>query len=105
MIEKDKVIRDADVIEAFDIPFEMAEELSTLLVTASIRQNLLVDLIDKPIKFEQVEAALIPIQEKISTIKSKITSDYVPEKYRSEKYTWYFAGLSLAGNECWIKES
>lgn len=105
MIDKADIRRDADVIDTFDIPEEMAKRLSDLLVTSSIRRNLLLELIDKPAKYEQVEAMLIPVEDEVSAIKSKITSELVPDKYRSERYTWYFAGLSLSGNECWIKES
>ena len=41
-------------------------------------------------KYEDVEKLLLPITAKIEAIKIKITREYVPEKYNSQKYMWNY---------------
>ena len=71
------------IINSFEIPEELAKELSDLLTKQTIRERLLLQLVDNPVKYEQVESMLLPITSKIEAIKFKITNEYVPEEYRS----------------------
>lgn len=105
MDTKKNIIRDSDVVKVFEIPDELARELSEVVTKISIRQNLLVEVIDKPGKFEEIETSIIPLQERKNALMNLVTRNYVPEEYRSERYSWFFPGYSIAGNECWIKET
>ena len=73
------------VIGTFQIPEDLAKELSELLIKQTIRERVLVQLVEDPIKYEQTENLLIPITAKIEAIKIKITNEYVPEMYRSSE--------------------
>lgn len=90
------------VVGSFEIPNELAKELSELLTKQTIRDRLLLNLIDEPAKYEEVEKMLIPITAKVEAIKMKITSEYVPEKYRNPKYIWNYDGYEVAGNSVQI---
>ena len=85
------------VVGSFQIPGEVAKELSDLLTKQTIRERLLLQLIDEPVKYEQAEALLMPVTAKIEAIKNKITNEFVPEKYRSSKYIWNYDGWEIAG--------
>ena len=85
-----------EVIDTFMIPEEIAKKLSDLLVTQSIRERLLTNLIGKP-EYDQVERSLIDIISQIDTLKNIITSDYVPSAYRSEEYQWNYDGYGISG--------
>ena len=85
------------IVGYFDIPEELAKELSELLTKQSIREKLLLQLIDEPSKYEQAENMLLPIVAKIEAIKIKITEDYVPEPYRSPIYVWSYDGWEVSG--------
>lgn len=91
-----------NVITEFEIPETLAKELSELLVKQSIRERLLLQLIDEPVKFEKYEKILIPIVSKIEAIKAKITSEYVPSEYASEEYSWNYNGWEISQNYCQI---
>lgn len=89
---------------SFEIPEELAKELSTLLAKQTIKEHLLENIISDKDKFDEVESQLVPIIQKIDAIKNKITSEYVPEQYRSEKYSWNFDGYEVSGNLLQIYE-
>lgn len=93
------------VIDYFEIPVELAKELSENLIKQSIRQGILRDLVNDPVKYEAAEKLLIPITSKIEAIKVNITRNYVPDKYRSEKYVWNYDGYEVDGNEVQILEA
>ena len=84
--------KSGDTVSTFEIPDELAQELSELMTIRSIRMNLLMSMVDQPSGYEQVEKSLIPIEEKLSAIKAKITEEYVPLPYRLAKYSWTFTG-------------
>ena len=84
-------------VGSFEIPEELAKELSELLTKQTIRERLLVQLIDEPAKYEQAEAMLVPVTAKIEAIKVKITDEYVPTEYRSAEYMWNYDGFEVAG--------
>lgn len=89
-------------VESFKIPNALAMELSELLTKQTIRERLLLQLLDDPVKYEQAESMLIPVTAKIEEIKVKITNEYVPEHYRFSNYVWNYDGWEVAGNEVHI---
>ena len=87
------------MVGSFEIPVELANELSELLTKQTIREKLLLQLIDDPVKYEQAESLLLPITSKIEAIKFKITNEYVPSHYRYSNYIWNYDGWEVAGNK------
>ena len=90
------------VIDYFEIPDELAKELSELLTKQTIREKLLLQLVDQPDKYEDAEKLLIPITARIEAIKVKITKEYIPEKYASSKYMWNYDGYEVDQNKVQI---
>lgn len=90
------------VIDYFEIPDELAKELSELLTKQTIREKLLLQLVDQPDKYEDAEKLLIPITARIEAIKVKITKEYIPEKYVSSKYMWNYDGYEVDQNKVQI---
>ena len=88
----------------FEIPEEIAKELSDLLARQTIKEHLLANLVSDREKFDDVEAQLIPIIQKIDAIKSKITIEYVPDEYKNERYSWNFDGYEVSKNVLQIYE-
>ena len=86
-----------EILDTFQIPEELAEHLSNLLVTQSIRERLLATLVGKP-EYEQVEQSLIALITEIDRLKNQITTEYVPPEYRSEEYQWNYDGYGISGN-------
>lgn len=93
------------VIDHFEIPDELAKELSTLLTKQVIKERLMMQLIDEPAKYAKVEDELVPIVSRIEAIKVKITKDYVPSKYNSDIYRWNYDGYEVDGNKVSIISS
>jgi len=93
---------DPDVIDTFEIPKELADELSALLTKSSIRRSLMLEVINQPTKYEAMEELLLPVETRSMVLKQIITNQFVPEKYRSQAYTWHFP---YSNGECivWIK--
>ena len=85
------------IVSTFQIPEELAKELSELLTKQTIRERLLIQLIDDPNKYEQAEAMLVPITSKIEAIKIKITEQFVPDDFKSPEYIWNYDGWEVAG--------
>ena len=85
------------IVGSFNIPEELAKELSELLTKQSIREKLLLQLIEDPVKYEKAEEMLLPVVSKIEAIKIKITNEYVPAEYRSPKFIWNYDGWEVAG--------
>lgn len=99
-------IKTDGAIATFKIPEELAKELSELLTKQSIRQNMLKEiLISNPSKYEEVEKLLIPITTRIETIKTKITTEYVPDYYRDDKYMWNYDGYDISGTTVSVFEN
>jgi hypothetical protein len=92
-------MRDPVIIDSFMIPEDMAKELSELLIKQSVRENLLLKLIDNSDQYETMEQSLIPIASKIEAIKMKITQSCVPAKYQSKEYSWNYNGYEISGCE------
>ena len=99
MAEKTQV-----VIDHFEIPDDLAQELSGLLTKQTIRERLLMQLVGEPEKYEQAENLLIPITAKIEAIKVKITKEFVPAKYNARRYMWNYDGFEVDGNKVQIIE-
>lgn len=94
------------IVGSFEIPDELARELSDLLIKQMIRQQMLQQIIVTDIsKYEEVEQLLVPITERIETIKRIITEEYVPKEFSSMKYTWSYEGYDANGNSVYIIES
>lgn len=94
--------RKQQVIDTFEIPEDLAKELSDLLTKQTIRERILVQLVDQPDKYIAAEELLVPITRKIEAIKVKITKEYVPEKYNSPKYMWNYDGWDIDENRVQI---
>ena len=92
------------IIDSFEIPEELAQELSELLTKQTIRDRVLMNLVDDPVKFEEAEKMLIPITAKIEAIKSQITKEFVPSKYNDARYSWNYEGHMVSGNRVDILE-
>lgn len=92
---------DPVVIDEFEIPEDLARELSDLLARQSIRERLLQTLIGKP-EYDEVENSIVPLVSKIDAIKTMITLQYVPDKYRSEKFMWNYPGWEVSQNRVQI---
>lgn len=92
------------VIDNFEIPEDLAKELSELLVKQTIRERILLQLVADPDKFEEVEKSLIPITAKIEAIKNRITKEFVPEEYNSTKYMWNYESWEVARNKVQVIE-
>ena len=92
------------VIDNFEIPEDLAKELSELLVKQTIRERILLQLVADPDKFEEVEKSLIPITAKIEAIKNRITKEFVPEEYNSTKYIWNYESWEVARNKVQVIE-
>lgn len=85
-------------VTTFEIPEEIAKHLSMLLVKEKVRKELLSNLIGNKNKFEEVEQLLIEVSAEVEKIKHDITTLYVPEKYRSEKFIWDYNGFEIDKN-------
>lgn len=92
------------VVDNFEIPEDLAKELSELLVKQTIRERILLQLVADPDKFEEVEKSLIPITAKIEAIKNRITKEFVPEDYNSTKYMWNYESWEVARNKVQVIE-
>ncbi len=90
--------------DTFEIPEEVAKELSELLTKQSIREHLLLNTLNDKEKYDEVERQLIPIIQKIDAIKNKITNEFVPKQYNSEKYMWNYDGYEISKNILQIYE-
>ena len=85
-------------VEVFEIPEYLAKELSDLLVRESIRKKLLSEVLNDPVKYEQIEDLLAKATERIDEIKHLITIEYVPDEFHSEKFIWDYKGYSIDKN-------
>lgn len=86
------------VVGHFDIPEEIAKELSELLTKQMIREKLLRQIItEDPSKYEEAEKVLIPVAAKVEAIKMRITNEFVPEQYRNPIYIWNYNGYEVDG--------
>ena len=92
------------VLEYFEIPEELAKELSDLLTKQVVRERLLLQVVGDPVKYNELEAMILPITAKIEAIKARITEQYVPQKYRSVKYMWNYTGYEVDQNKVQILE-
>ena len=78
--------------------------LSDLLTKQTIRERMLLQLINEPDKYEKAEEMLIPITARIEAIKIKITKEFVPAKYNSVRYMWNYDGWAVDKNKVQIIE-
>ena len=101
MEKKEKVQK---VIDYFEIPDDLAKELSQLITKQTIRERLLLQLVSEPEKYEEAENLLIPITSKIEAIKVRITKEFVPQKYQARRYMWNYDGYTIDQNRVQIIE-
>lgn len=93
------------VVDTFEIPEDLAKELSDLLTKQTIRERLLVQLINEPEKYNQAEDMLIPVTARIEAIKIKITKEFVPVKYNDRRFQWNYDGWEVDQNRVQILET
>jgi hypothetical protein len=94
------------IIDTFEIPVELAKELSEIMAKHGIRMNLLMNLVNDPEKYDEAERLLIPIAQKFDALKLKVTREYVPAKYKtSDRYIWNYNGWEMAENRVEIIDS
>ena len=101
MEKKEKVQK---VIDYFEIPEDLARELSESLTKQTIRERLLLQLVSDPDKYLDAEKLLIPITAKVEAIKVKITKEFVPAKYIAPRHMWNYAGFAIDDNKVQIIE-
>lgn len=106
IMEDNKTMKEKQqvVIDYFEIPEDMAKELSDLLTKQTIRERMLLNLITEPEKYEQAEEMLVPITARIEAIKIKITKEFVPAKYNSTRFMWNYDGWEVDKNKVQIIE-
>lgn len=92
-------------IDTFEIPTEIAQNLTNLMTNQAINDRILSSVADQPEKYKAVMADQIKIQREIDALKYKITSEFVPDQYRFEQYSWNYNGIDVAGNEVEIMEN
>lgn len=90
------------IVDYFEIPDELAKELSDNLIKQTIRQRTLAELVNDPDRYNAAEKLLVPIVTRIEAIKVQITNQYVPIKYRSSEYMWNYDGYEIDGNHVQI---
>lgn len=95
------------VVGSFGIPDELAKELSDLLVKQTIRDRLMYQFIEQgnTAKAAEVEKMIIPITSKIEAIKIRITNEFVPKEYNSQRYMWNYNGYEISGNKVDVIEA
>lgn len=93
------------VIDKFEIPEDLAHELSGLLTKQTIRERLLLQLVGEPEKYEQAEELLLPVTARIEAMKIKITKEFVPTKYNNRKYQWNYDGWEVDQNNVQVIET
>lgn len=93
---------EGSIIDYFEIPEDLAKELSDNLIKQTIRQRTLTEVVNDPDRYTNAENLLIPIVQRIEVIKNKITKEYVPEKYRSSEYMWNYDGFEIDENRVQI---
>lgn len=91
----------------FDIPDEMAKELSELLSRKTILEDVLVGVAMKKDMdaFDNLAKELYPTIEGIEAIKHKITAELVPDEFKTDKYIWNYDGYAIAGPTIFIYEN
>ena len=94
-----------EIIDTFEIPEDIAKELSELLIKQNIRERVLATVAGEPDKYNEIEKSLIPIVGRIEAIKSDITIHHVPAKYRKDEYSWNFNGYDVSGCYCQIMKN
>jgi hypothetical protein len=87
-----------NVISDFEIPNELARNLSDLLTTQSVRQNIASTLVGTD-KYDMAEKKLIEVTKEVDALKNKITNEYVPKEFRDEAYVWNYNGYDIAKNK------
>jgi hypothetical protein len=87
-----------NIISDFEIPDELAKELSDLLTTQSVRQSIATNLIGTD-KYDLAEKNLVEITKKVDAIKNRITEEYVPEAFRDNAYIWNYNGYEISKNK------
>lgn len=93
------------VVDHFEIPAELAKELSDLLTKQIIRERLLVNLVGDADKYDAAEKMLIETVSRVEAIKKKITRDYVPDSYRFPQFMWNYDGYDIDGNQVQVLET
>ncbi len=86
------------IVATFEIPDELAQELSDLMTRQAIREQLLLQQTNDPQKFQEIEDLLVPIVEKINAIKNRITTEYVPDQFRFPRFSWNYSGWAISNH-------
>lgn len=88
-----------NAVSTFNIPEELAKELSELLVKQTVRETLLTNiaLSGNDRAYDNAEKNLMEVVNRIETIKKAITRDYIPEQYMSADYIWNYDGYDIDG--------
>lgn len=85
-------IPSGQVVDTVKIDSALARRLSDLLSIQSIRQSLLLQLLDNIDSYNKVEQMLIPITDEINQIKNQITLYEVPDQYKDPMFIWSYDG-------------
>lgn len=95
-------------VATFKIPEDVAHALSDALLSVTIRTDVAKRIFttgdhDDYYAFEK--ETLVPLYNTIESLQRKITTEFVPEEYRSSEYTWNYNGWNVDQNTCSIYET
>ena len=77
----------------FEIPTELANELSELLIKEEVLQTSIDHLFSQGDEnWTEVMDKLTRVKQRINSIKNKITNDFVPDQYKDPRYVWNYEG-------------
>ncbi len=86
------------VVDTFTIPEDIAKRLTELMAIQVINDRILASVADQPDKYDALILSQVKIQREFDQIKYKITDEFVPDKYRDQKYSWNYNGYDVAQN-------
>ena len=85
-----------NLVTTFEVPTELAQELSELLIKEDILQTSIDHLFSQgDEKWTEVMEQLTKVKSRINTLKNKVTNDFVPDQYRDQKYVWNYEGEGI----------
>lgn len=84
------------LVATFEVPVELAEELSTLLIKEEVLQTSIDHLFSQGDEnWTEVMDELTKVKSRINALKNKVTSDFVPDQYKDPRYVWNYEGTGL----------
>ena len=83
-------------VAAFEVPGELANELSELLIREEILQTSVDHLFSQNDEnWTNAMDELAKTKARIKAIKNKVTDDFVPDAYKDPRYVWNYDGTGV----------